>query len=102
MTDERRAAKRVTFFAEAELEGMDASHDTVRLADISVAGVFVDVRTVYPPGTTARLRFSVLGHEIDVLADVRYSMPSFGMGMRFLNLRPEDRRVIEDFVARAS
>ncbi len=99
MTDERRGAKRVTFFAEAELEGMDVSRLSVRLADISASGAFVDARTVYPVGTTAHLRFTVLGHEIDVLAEVRYGMPSFGMGMRFLNLRPEDRRVLEEFIA---
>ena len=99
MSDERRAAKRVTYFAEAELEGVDVSRLSVRLSDLSVTGAFLDVRNVFPTGTTAHLRFTVLGRSISVLAEVRYSMPAFGMGMRFLDLKPEDKQVIEDFIA---
>lgn len=96
---DRREAKRVTYFAEAELEGIDTSRRLqVRLADLSIGGAFVDARTVLPTGTVARLKFSVLGQEIDVLAEVRYSMPAFGMGVRFRDLRPEDQDVIEDFI----
>ena len=98
MSQERRASKRVTYFAEAELEGVDVSRLLVRLADLSVTGAFVDVRNVFPTGTTARLRFTVLGRQISVLAEVRYSMPTFGMGMRFLDLTPEDRTLIEEFI----
>jgi PilZ domain len=96
---DRRAAKRITFFAEAELEGIDTSRLQVRLADLSTGGAFVDTRTVLPPGTAARLKFTVTGKEINVLAEVCYSMPSFGMGVRFLDLRPEDRVLIEQFIS---
>lgn len=97
---DRRATKRITFFAEAELEGIDTSRRLqVRLADLSTGGAFVDTRTVLPSGTAARLKFTVIGKEINVLAEVCYSMPSFGMGMRFLDLRPEDRALIEQFIS---
>mgnify|MGYP001796403916 CR=1 FL=1 len=97
---DRRGAKRVGCFAEAEIEGIDVSHrQQVRLADLSTGGAFIDVRTVLPTGTTARLRFTVLGRDISVLAEVRYSMPSFGMGVRFLDLRPEDQAFIEQFIS---
>lgn len=101
MTDsDRRDGKRVGCFAEAEIEGIDVGHRLqVRLADLSAGGAFVDVRTVLPAGTTARLRFTVLGKTISVLAEVRYSMPSFGMGVRFLDLRPEDQAFIEQFIS---
>jgi len=95
---ERRTTKRITHFVEAELEGIDVSRLLVRLADLSSSGAFVDSRTVLPSGTTARLRFSLTGTEISVLAEVRYSMPSFGMGVRFLDLRPEDQAVIEQLI----
>lgn len=62
--------KRVTYFAEAELEGIDVSRRQVRLADLSTGGAFVDTRTVLPPGTIARLRFSVLGRAISVQAEI--------------------------------
>jgi hypothetical protein len=98
MSQERRNAKRVTYFAEAELEGVDVSRLSVRLADLSVTGAFIDVRNVFPVGTTANLRFTVLGRTVSVLAEVRYSMPSFGMGVRFLDLKPEDQDLIEAFI----
>jgi hypothetical protein len=97
---DRRAAKRVTYFAEAELEGIDTSRRLqVRLSDLSTGGAFIDARTVLPAGTVAKLKFTVLGQEINVLAEIRYSMPSFGMGVRFLDLAPKDRVFVELFIS---
>jgi hypothetical protein len=96
--NERRNSRRVTFFCEAHLEGIDVSQANVRLADLSVDGAFVDARTVLPPGAVARLRFTLLDQEVAVKAEVRYSMPGMGMGLRFLDLSPEARALIARFV----
>lgn len=95
---ERRGSRRVTFFSEARLEGMDVAHANVRLSDLSVEGAFVDTRTVLPVGAVTRLHFSILGEDVNVNSEVRYSMPGMGMGLRFLNLSPEAREVIERFL----
>jgi hypothetical protein len=96
---DRRSSKRVTYFAEAQFEGLDASRQfQVRLADVSVGGAFVDTRSVLPAGTMARLKFTLMGRELSVQAEVRYSMPSFGMGVRFLDLNADDRALIEEFI----
>jgi hypothetical protein len=95
---ERRNSRRVTFYCEAHLEGIDVSHANVRLADLSVDGAFVDARTVLPPGAVARLRFTLLEREVSALAEVRYSMPGMGMGLRFKELSPEARDLIARFV----
>jgi len=95
---ERRNSRRVTFYCEAHLEGIDVSHANVRLADLSVDGAFVDARTVLPPGAVARLRFTLLEREVSALAEVRYSMPGMGMGLRFKELSPETRDLIVRFV----
>lgn len=97
---ERRASKRTTYFCEATLEGMDVAHTHVRLADLSVEGAFVDTRSVLPAGAVTRLRFTLGSKDVGVNAEVRYSMPGMGMGLRFLNLAPEDRKAIEEFLAR--
>lgn len=96
---ERRGAKRITYFCEAKLEGMDVAHASVRLADLSVNGAFVDTRSVLPAGAVTRLRFTIGAREISVSAEVRYSMPGMGMGLRFLDLAAADREVIERLVA---
>ncbi len=96
---ERRKAARVTYFAEAWLEGLDVSRTVVRLGDLSIEGAFVDARTVLPPGTIARLRFRLEEREIGVMTEVRYAIPAIGMGLHFLDLAPEDRAAIQAFVA---
>ena len=96
--DERRNSRRVTFYCEAQLEGIDVSHAHVRLADLSVDGAFVDARTVLPPGALAQVRFTLLGQEVLARAEVRYSMPGMGMGLRFLELPAEARDLIARFV----
>ncbi len=99
-TTDRRAAKRVNYYAEARLEGIDLGRANVRLADLSTIGAFIDARTVLPAAATARLRFEIDSQEIVVTVEVRYSMSGFGMGVRFVDLTEADRRRIEGFVAR--
>jgi hypothetical protein len=96
--DERRNSRRITFFCEAQLDGMDVARALVRLADLSTDGAFVDARTVLPPGSMANLRFTLLGHEVTARAEVRYSMPGMGMGLRFVEVSPEGRELIARFV----
>jgi hypothetical protein len=97
--NERRGSRRVTFFCEAFLEGIDVGRTQVRLADLSVDGAFVDARTVLPGGVKARLRFTLSGHEIDTRVEIQYNIPGMGMGVLFLDLSPDDRAIIESFVA---
>lgn len=99
-TTERRRAPRVSFYCEAQLEGIDMGKTHVRVSDLSRLGAFVDARTVLPAGATARLRFMLDSREVEVSVEVRYSMAGFGMGVRFLDLADEDRERIEAVVAR--
>lgn len=98
---ERRRSKRVPFYCEAVLEGMDVARANVRVADISVDGVFVDSRAVLPPGVVAHLTFTLLGSPVHAMAEVRYSLPGMGMGLRFVDLSEGDRDVLGRFVAAA-
>jgi hypothetical protein len=97
---DRRSKMRVSCFADAELDGLDVSRRLqVRIADLSTTGAFVDVRSVLPSGTKTMLKFTLEGRSISTPVEVCYSMPSFGMGVRFLELTPEDSAFVERFVA---
>lgn len=96
---ERRRSPRVSFFCEAQFEGIDVGNTSVRIADLSTGGAFVDTRTVLPAGARGHLRFTLGDHEVKVTAEVRYSMAGFGMGVRFLDLAAADCRRIEAFIA---
>jgi len=96
---ERRSFPRVVYFTEALLEGMDAGRTDVRITDISPAGVFVDTREVVPIGTVTRLVFPLGARRFDVKVQVRYAIPSIGMGLAFTDLSADDKLAIETFVA---
>lgn len=95
---DRRESKRVTFYCEARLDGMDVAYANVRLSDLSVDGAFVDARTVLPEGAVTGIHFRILSTDVSLNAEVRYSMPGMGMGLRFLNPSPEVRQTIERFL----
>jgi hypothetical protein len=97
-TSERRLVPRIPFFTEASLEGLDVSRTDVRIAELSVGGAFVDTRTVLPAGAVARLDFSLGERRMRVTVQVRYAIPSMGMGLVFTDLSEEDRQLLAEFV----
>jgi hypothetical protein len=99
---ERRQSRRVSYFIEARLEGIDVGRSNVRIADLSADGAFVDARTVLPPGTTARLHFAIGSTEVSVLVEVRYSMPGFGMGVRFVDVDDATRQALNSAIAQTN
>ncbi len=98
--DDRRQSRRVSYFIEARLEGIDVGRSNVRIADLSADGAFVDARTVLPAGATARLSFAIDSTEVSVLVEVRNSMVGFGMGVRFIDVDDATRRVLTSAIAR--
>jgi hypothetical protein len=98
MAGERRTHRRLTHYAEAELEGLDVGRVPCRLAEVSEGGAFVEARTVLPSGAQTRLRFQLAGREIAARVEVRYSALGIGMGLRFVDLPDADREAIREFV----
>jgi hypothetical protein len=94
---ERRDAKRVGYICEVECEG-DGVRLASRINDLSATGAFIDSMTSYAPGTVLRLRFRIKDIPIEAECEVRYSMQQMGMGVRFLNLKPEYLSVIEHLI----
>lgn len=95
---DRRAAKRITHICEVECEGAGVTRLNTRVNDLSVTGVFIDSMTCFPVGSILKLRFRVRNVMIETEGEVRYSMPQVGMGVRFLNLKPEYISVLESLI----
>jgi hypothetical protein len=73
-----------------------------RISDLSTTGAFVDSMVEVPAGSRMSMKFTLPdGTIVAVTAEVVYSMPHFGMGVRFLDLIDEQRRAIERVVAGA-
>jgi Domain of unknown function (DUF4388)/PilZ domain len=94
---ERRDAKRVGYICEVECEG-DGVRLASRINDLSATGAFIDSMTSYAPGTILKLKFRIKEIPIEAVCEVRYGMQQMGMGVRFLNLKPEYLAVIEHLI----
>jgi hypothetical protein len=100
---EKRSAKRVPFFCEVECTGAGDDPLSPRISDLSTTGAFIDSMVAVPAGSRLTLKFKLSsGQPAVVDAEVVHSMPHFGMGVRFVDLTDEQRKVIERVVAEAS
>jgi hypothetical protein len=102
LTFEHRRSPRVSLFQEILCEG-DAASAYSQAADISMGGMFVDHPS--PPFSAEDLvtvRFSLGPEEglVVVEAAVNYVQDGIGMGIRFLNLDPEDGQRVTEYVDR--
>jgi hypothetical protein len=95
---DRRNAKRVSYVCEleceAECEAAGSACVTTRISDLSLSGAFVDSTTCFAPGTLLTLTFQAGETKIRTSAEVRYTMPQSGMGVRFVRLAPEHSAAI--------
>lgn len=92
---ESRSARRVSFIGEVECSGQKVGCFTTRITDLSVTGAFIDSMMSFATGTILQMRFQVGETLIETQAEVRYALRQSGMGVRFIDLRPEYREVIE-------
>ena len=95
--NDRRTSKRISYVCEVECEGAGLSLAT-RISDLSTSGAFIDSLTCYAPGTYLRIRFRINDTLIESGAEVRFTMPQMGMGVRFLGLDPIHRGVLEHLI----
>jgi len=95
---DRRDAKRINYICEVECDGSGVSRLATRINDLSMTGAFIDTMTNFSPGTILELRFHVKDVRIETTAEVRYCMPGMGMGVRFLDLKPEHAAALESLI----
>ncbi len=98
---DKRANKRVSYPCEVECSGVGVGMSPLnpRISDLSVTGAFVDSVVTLPTGTKVRLKFSLPSLVVNCMGEVVHDMPQFGMGVRFIDLTPEQKIAIEEVVA---
>jgi len=70
----------------------------VRHPDLSAHGMFINTATHFPEGTIVNLRFRLSWSNVEVQTrgEVRYCLPGIGIGVEFVEMRPEAVRAIEE------
>jgi hypothetical protein len=81
-----------------EVKPQGGGRFTARINDVSTSGVFIESAASFPVSTNMQLKFRIANTQVETLGEVRYCMSQVGMGVRFLELLPEYRAVIEGFV----
>lgn len=93
--DERRQYDRTRLIVDVFFDGKDVT-GIASTKDISVGGFYMNTQTTLPEGAILLVRIR-LGGEKQMVADaeVIYSNPERGVGLRFVNLSDDNRVLIE-------
>ncbi len=93
--EERRQHDRTRLIVDVYFNGADAT-GVASTKDISVGGLYMNTQAIIPEGSllTLRLPFSN-EQQVVVNAEVVYSNPGRGVGVRFHGLLDKDRALME-------
>jgi hypothetical protein len=95
-----RSVKRVPFVASAEVFEISTGTKLVaRTSEIGVGGCYIDALTPFGIGTAVVIKIVRDQGGVHCRAKVVYSDAGFGMGLRFECADPEQRIVLENWVA---
>jgi hypothetical protein len=92
--DERRQYDRSRLLVEAHFHGGEAT-GVASTRDISMGGLYMSTQADIAVGETLDLRIPLAGRHVVVKADVVYSNPGHGVGVRFHRLSNEARELME-------
>lgn len=93
--EERRRYYRSRLIVDVHYDGHDAT-GVASTKDISVGGFYMNTQASLPEGLLLMVRIPVAeGKQVVAKAEVVYSNPGHGVGVRFHGLSEEDRALIE-------
>jgi len=97
--EERREFDRSRLIVDVFFDGKDAT-GVASTKDISVGGFYMNTQTTIPEGSLLLVRIPFgQGRQVVCNAQVVYSNPGRGVGVRFQGLSEEARTLLEDELA---
>ena len=92
--DERRQFDRARLIVDVFFDGQDAT-GVASTKDISIGGLYMNTQKILPEGAILTLRLPFGEEHVVVNAEVVYSNPGRGVGVRFQGLTEKDRSLME-------
>jgi PilZ domain len=93
--DERRLHDRSRLIVDVFFNGADAT-GVASTKDIGLGGLYMNTQTIIPEGSLLTLRIPLSNdQQVVVNAEVIYSNPGLGVGVRFHGLTEKDRALME-------
>lgn len=95
-----RAVRRCPFVATAEVTDLaSATRLSARISELGVGGCYVDALNPFPEGTPVSVRIIRDQGAFETSAKVVYCHPACGMGLAFTDMAPNQRSVLEEWLA---
>lgn len=99
---ERRAMHRHPFVALAELTGVGSNQRVAaQTTQLSATGCYLGAVNPFPEGARIRIRLMKDSETFESAATVLHVHAEFGMGVAFENISPEQRRILDSWLAQS-
>jgi len=96
----RRSVRRCPFVASAEVtELRSGALLSARTSELGLGGCYVDALNPFPKGALVGLRILRDRGVFETKAKVVYCDPRFGMGLAFTEMTPDQRSLLETWLA---
>ena len=96
----QRSVLRCPLVASAEVTDLHSgTRLSVRISELGVGGCYVDALTPFPEGTVVKLRIVRDQGAFESIGKVAYTHANFGMGVAFTNVLPDQRSILEAWIA---
>jgi hypothetical protein len=99
-TKQRRSVRRCALVASVQVTDLRSGATlSARISELGVGGCYVDALNPFPEGTLVALRILRDQGVFETNAKVAYCDPRFGMGLAFIDMTPEHRSLLENWLA---
>jgi hypothetical protein len=96
----RRSVRRCPLVASAEVTELGSGTLlSARTSELGLGGCYVDALNPFPEGTLVRLQILRDQGVFETKAKVVYCDPRFGMGLAFTEMTPDQRSLLEAWLA---
>ena len=96
----QRSVRRCPLVATAEVTELGSGTLlSARTSELGLGGCYVDALNPFPQGTLVRLRILRDQGVFETTAKVVYCDPRFGMGLAFTETTPDQRSILETWLA---
>jgi PilZ domain len=97
---QRRSVRRCALVASVEVTELHSGATlSTRISELGVGGCYVDALNPFSEGALVRLRILRDQGVFETKAKVVYCDPRFGMGLAFIEVTPDQRSLLENWLA---
>ena len=97
---QQRSVRRCSLVASVEVTELRSGATlSARISELGVGGCYVDALNPFPEGALVALRILRDQGVFETKAKVVYCHPNFGMGLAFVDMTPDHRSLLENWLA---